>query len=119
MFIPSHKTTHSVKLQVPLGAVLEQAKFPVQFSNRPRTEDQTSTSGHRRATANERDRVAAIHERLLDAWRKQNPGKDPKKAAAWFRLLEQAKDEVAATQEGKRSRKAIVRPGVLAWGEND
>ena len=63
---PSHKTTHSVKLQVPLGAVLEQAKFPVQFSNRPRTEDQTSTSGHRSATANERDRVAAIHERLLD-----------------------------------------------------
>ena len=81
--------------------------------------DQSSTGGHRSAPArHERDRVAAIHERLLAAWAQQNPGKDPKKAAAWYRLLDQAKDEVAATQEGKRTRRATVRPGVLAWGDN-
>ena len=81
-------------------------------------EDQTSTSGHRSAPANERDRVAAIHQRLLDAWQKQNPDKDPTKAAAWFRLLEQAKEEEAASRPAKRTRQATRRPGFLAWGDS-
>lgn len=40
---------------------------------------------------------------------KKNHGKDPS-AALWYRLLDQAHAEVAVANEGKRSRKAQVRP---------
>jgi hypothetical protein len=50
--------------------------------------------------------VLAVHERLLAEFKKAHPTKDPTKGGAWYRLLEQARAEVAATLPSKRRRKA-------------
>jgi hypothetical protein len=69
------------------------------------------TSGHLVAPATERPPHEAVHARLIEEYKTKH-AKDPSRQI-WFRLLEQAKAEVAAAHSGKRPRRARDRPGFV------
>ena len=72
---------------------------------------QPRTSGPPAAPAPVRPPHEVVHERLIEDYKKKH-SKDPS-SNIWYRLLEQAKAEVAAAHDGKRVRKARVLPGYL------
>lgn len=63
------------------------------------------------APATDRAAHEAILTRLIEEYTRKH-GREPT-SNVWYRLHDQAKDEVAATRAGKRSRRASSRPGFV------